>query len=265
MKFLLLLLLTLIISSCSRIRPVQLVKDEKGTISFCVVGDIGDGSSTQIKVAEAMKASGCQKLILLGDLIYPKGIKSSEDTILREYFFKPYGSFGQIYLVLGNHDYEGNVEAWVKLSSQDKRITHPASYFRERIGDTCLFFLDTNFHASVDLFEQESKWISHSTEGCKYMAAFSHHPYVSSGKRHGPATNKVKEFFEEYVIGKFAILFSGHEHILNDEGNVQGTRQIISGAGGKYDQENLPGFAILKLNIEHPALSEVTLIPLGVD
>ncbi len=257
----LLLSLFLLLLSCSTRSLTQSGKTY-GYISFCIAGDVGDGSSRQMNVAMAMRNSGCDRLIILGDLVYPEGIKSEDDTILRERFDKPYESFSNIYVVLGNHDYQGNVDAWKKIPEKDERIIHPSNYFRERIYDICLFFLDTNFSSDETLYQKEISWLRKAKTGCRYKVAFTHHPYISSGVRHGPAKDHVKRFMEEEIIGDFEMIFSGHEHILSDEGFFKGTRQIISGAGGKVDQGYRNGFVIYTLNLNRPSSSTVEIISL---
>jgi hypothetical protein len=236
------------------------IQTSPGQITFCVVGDVGNGSLVQRMVAESMEESGCEKLVLLGDLIYPHGIDSETDKILEERFLRPYRKFSSIYVVLGNHDYDGNAGAWRDLAKINRRIIHPGNYFRERINHICLFFLDTNFRASTEgLFEEETSWLKKETSDCGYLVAFTHHPYISSGRRHGPATEKLKLFFEKFIVGKFQFIFSGHEHILSDEGMTGGTRQIISGAGGKHDLGSFPGYTVFTLDLKDPIKSHVEL------
>ena len=253
--------LFLLLLSCSTTSIVNPGK-QSGKIRFCVAGDVGDGSSRQMNVALAMQSSGCERLILLGDLIYPDGIKTEDDFVLHERFQKPYQSFRMIYLVLGNHDYQGKIEAWQKLAAKDERIIHPAKFFRERIHDICLFFLDTNFASDEYLYKEEVPWLRKAKKGCGHKIAFTHHPYTSSGLRHGNAQKDVKKFMEEEIIGEFQALFSGHEHILTDEGTIKGTRQIISGAGGKVDQGHNNGFVIYTLDLNRPSESTIEFVTL---
>jgi len=261
MRFVTLLILSLTLS-CSHIPDQLQTQKRSGKIRFCVAGDVGDGSSRQMNVALAMMSSGCERLILLGDLIYPDGIRSEFDPVLHERFSKLYQSFRQIYLVMGNHDYQGDIRAWTKLSEKDERIIYPANFYRERIYDICLFFLDTNFGADGDLYEKEVSWLKKAQSGCTYKIAFTHHPYSSSGSRHGPAKDDVKKFMEEEIIGKFQLIFSGHEHFLSDEGIFYGTRQIISGAGGKVESGYENGFVLYTLDLNRPQNSTVELISL---
>lgn len=256
------LLLLFIFLSCSSKSPRPVTMENPDIVTFCVAGDVGNGSSAQREVAEAMEESGCEKLVLLGDLIYPSGIKSAQDTVLFNRFLEPYREFNEIYLVLGNHDYQGNPEAWKDLSNSDPRIIHPERYFRTKLKDVCLFFLDTNFNSSENLYREESDWLKQNISGCNYKVAFTHHPYLSSGHRHGPAKERTKDFFEEFIVGEFQIIFSGHEHYLRDEGAAQGTRQVISGAGGKYDEGESYGYTIFQLNLKEPEKSSWEIIRL---
>ena len=258
MKLTLLILLSLL-GSCSTSTPVirpsekaalLLEKRQKKTedvLRICAVGDTGNASQVQRYVAESMLKAGCDRLVILGDVIYPHGIDSAYDGQLAGSFREPYKDFRKIYIVLGNHDYQGKISAWKEIAEKDPRVIHPSNFFRERIHDLCLFFLDTNFERSPDLYKEQSEWLKNSMDGCRYNIGFSHHPYLSSGSRHGHARDEVKKFYEEHVIGKFRYVLSGHEHILSDEGTSKDTRLIIAGSGGKVDKGHRPGFAIIDL------------------
>lgn len=55
-------------------------------VRICAVGDVGTGTVTQKSVADAMSKEHCDRLIILGDVIYPSGIQSADDPILTKRF-----------------------------------------------------------------------------------------------------------------------------------------------------------------------------------
>ena len=77
-----------------------------------------------------------------------------------------------------------------------------------------------------------------------WRIAFSHHPYISNGP-HGNAGlydgvfldgligsgTTLKSFFEEQILGNVDLLITGHDHSLQDHGEVRGTQILVSGAG----------------------------------
>lgn len=253
------LLPLLILISCSTTKLPPPLEKVEGKTHFCVVGDTGNGSRFQYRVARAMEKSGCERLVILGDVIYESGIDSSGDYQLEEKFNAPYRNFDSITIVLGNHDYRGNPGAWKEIALRDKRIIHPSNFFVERVEKTCLFFLDTNFDSDKTLFEKESQWIGEELKTCEKSIAFTHHPYLNSGASHGHATGLQKKFFEESILGKFLFIFSGHEHVMKDEGLAKGTRQYVAGTGGKKARRQYPGFILFTLDPISPEESEVRM------
>jgi hypothetical protein len=80
-----------------------------------------------------------------------------------------------------------------------------------------------------------------------WRIAFGHHPYVSNGP-HGNAGEYdgvaidgligsgtgLREFFDEYVVGHFDVYFAGHDHSIQDLGNLGGTEMLVSGGGSSH-------------------------------
>lgn len=252
MKTLTLILFVTVFFSCATKPKIPEASPEATRI--CAVGDTGTGDAKQRKVAEAMKDAGCEALVIMGDVIYPDGIKSADDPELAKKFFPYYGEFKKIYIVLGNHDYKGTVSAWKDVAAKDPRIIFPSNYYKEKIGDQCLFFFDTNFDAIPGLVSEESIWLSHQMDDCKTSISFGHHPYMKSG---GPG----KKFYEENILGKFQYALSGHVHLLHDDGIEKGTHLIVAGSGGQLEPGYRPGFAILDLK-KNPGENSVKLIEL---
>ncbi|KAJ6359230.1 hypothetical protein OIU76_000867 [Salix suchowensis] len=100
-----------------------------GKLSFLVLGDWGRrGDFNQSEVAHQMGRIG-EKLdvdfvVSTGDNFYDDGLTGEQDKAFEESFTQIYTAKSlqkQWYSVLGNHDYRGNAEAQMSLSSQENR------------------------------------------------------------------------------------------------------------------------------------------------
>lgn len=118
-----------------------------------------------------------------------------------------------------------------------------------------------------DLEETLPRWAAEPL--APWRIAFGHHPYLSNGP-HGNAGlydgvfidgligsgTALKAFFEEFVIGEYDVYFCGHDHSLQDLGDVEGTAIFVSGAGASTTdlegdnpaiwQASARGFAIVE-------------------
>ena len=104
-------------------------------------------------------------------------------------------------------------------------------------------FADENDRQRSDL----DNW--YNTRSADWRIAFGHHPYLSNG-RHGNAGSyelgfewslpgsgeELKIFFENYIKSKFDVYLAGHDHSVQDLGEVGGTQWIVSGAGAKASE-----------------------------
>lgn len=223
-------------------------------LKICVLGDTGKNSLVQKKVAHALSVEKCHTVHFLGDLVYPDGLTDASDARFESHFNHYYQDLHKIYLVMGNHDYRGSVSAWKEISKKRKNIHFPSEYYLLRMNGLCLVHLDTNFyklplHFGKGLFQW--LWLNRIEEvsdSCQVKVALTHHPFESRGHHHGPSSGLARLFLWSEVIGTYDYLVSGHEHILSDEGVREGTRLLISGAGGIPDKGEKAGFLILHWN-----------------
>ncbi len=229
--------------------------------TICVIGDSGSGDNNAIAVAHALETMDCSQLRILGDIVYPAGIQTPDDVLLKQKLLAPFQYFIDrnipIYLVLGNHDHKQNGAAWLKVAEQHPALKFPNFYYSEDWGAICFFNLDTSFYQKIYFAQKrytQTLWLrnamSAATNSCEFSIATGHHPYRSSGS-HGNASWQLNLLFEEELIGKVDLYLSGHDHHLSDEGTVKATRLLISGAAGahkyklKQPSENLR-FAVSK-------------------
>ncbi len=209
---------------------------------ICVIGDPGTGDNTQYAVARALETMHCSQLRILGDLIYPSGITSPSDPLLEKHLLKPYHYFIQhkipIYLILGNHDHKQNSEAWLEVARQHPSIHFPNFYYSEHWGPICFFNIDSSFYDKIYYLHKrlpQTHWLRRAMQrqqkSCRFSIAAGHHPYISSGS-HGAASWQLAKVLKEEIFGSVDLYLAGHDHHLSDEGEVDGTRQLISGSAG---------------------------------
>ena len=258
----LLLLSTLIfLSACSK-DLTFFSQTEKSEIKLCFIGDTGIGNDLQRKVARKLETERCDSIHFIGDLVYPDGITDIEDLNLKTKFLDVYlplttkGNKPKLHLILGNHDYKGSVSPWYEVAQKERGIFFPHTFYLLKNRSLCMVHLDTNvFRLVYEWGEalEEIFWLSSlrdDLEDCKIKIALTHHPFKSRGKKHGSSTGMIKLFQESYVVGHFDYLISGHDHILSDEGMVDGTRMLITGAGGDPDEGEDAGYLVMTANLK---------------
>jgi len=208
----------------------------------CFIGDSGTGDANQLAVARALESMNCSQIRILGDIIYPSGITSANDPSLGPKFFRPYQYYLKnnipIFLLLGNHDHQKESSAWLNVAQQHPSIYFPNYYYSENWDGICFFNLDTSYYEKIYYHQKrwpQTKWLRKALrtqrKSCDFTIASGHHPFKSSGS-HGNAQWQLGWFFEDELIGKVDLYISGHDHHLSDEGEINGTRLLISGAAG---------------------------------
>ena len=96
---------------------------------LCLTADTGTGEEDQKRVAKAMLNEGCSQVRILGDVVYNNGLEDSSDPQFFEKFYDPYEDLfnagANFYLLMGNHDYMGRIDAWSDLSAKHPQINFP--------------------------------------------------------------------------------------------------------------------------------------------
>lgn len=224
-----------------------------------IIGDTGKDNEGQAQVADAMmnycESELCNLGMLAGDVVYPTGVSSADDPILKTMFDKYYNKLKVPFLIsLGNHDYGTITNDWKRGSYQLKHavfnryFVFPHYYYLHMTDNAVIAVIDTNrlfwfkdtsrmrnlIDMAYSLAKQQDKW----------FMVMGHHPYLSNGK-HGNAGRyegipgigwMIKDIIEDHVCGKAHFFIAGHEHLLQAfDGNVAGcnTQLIVSGAAAK--------------------------------
>lgn len=216
-----------------------------------MIGDTGVNSRIQKNVAERLKLAKCDTTHFLGDIIYPQGLNSAKDPDFHKKFYDYYKDIGNKYLIMGNHDHRRSIGVWLNLAEKYPDIFFPHPYYLLKINSLCLIHLDTNYYKLFLKFGtglRQHQWLNglgDELKDCSKKVVLAHHPYESRGSHHGPSTGLMRWFHKFNVIGKFDALIAGHDHILSDEGTVEGTRLLISGAGGNPQKNEPAGFLVM--------------------
>lgn len=232
-------------------------------LRFFVVGDFGTADAASFEVAQAMGVLPQPDFIVAtGDHVYPNGPKSNKD-IDRNWdsiFLTDHTPSLRVpwYLVLGNHDYEGDVSLQLKYDNPYWNM--PSEYYHRSFecGDreVDFYFIDTTpYLALVDqkvfwkfgLFphyycmttfskayaDTQLKWLRDSLRNSKpssIRVVVGHYNIFTSGSHHECEKIMSQTFlpiFEEFDVHMY---FNGHDHIAEHCSDGK-THFFTSGAG----------------------------------
>lgn len=242
--------------------------------TLLVFGDGGTGNAKQRRVAAAMAQAcaqhgGCDAAFVLGDLIYPSGVRSADDRKFGTHFEEPYAVLGPFpfWMAPGNHDHRGSITAQVAygLSGRSARWKMPAAHYSvEGLPPWVhVYSLDTDpidEESAGSLQAEQARAALCGQPGWRLL--MGHHPIYSNGS-HGD--NEVVERYLEGVIRDCGVqaYFAGHDH---HQEHITAARfeQFVQGAAAKLRRvrarsypaaaqlrqqfaRSVPGFAIVVL------------------
>jgi acid phosphatase len=145
------------------------------------------------------------------------------------------------YIILGNHDYRGSINAQIAYTERSSRWYMPALYysFSEKLNeqDTVQFYaLNTEPIIEGQNVDEQLEWFENTLSQCapqaRWNIVFGHHPIYSNGQ-HGDCMrmiDSVLPILERYGVD---IYICGHEHDLQILEPVNGVHLHVNGAGAK--------------------------------
>ncbi len=220
----------------------------QGYVYFIGMGDQGEGTHEQRKVAELMNAKAQKDsldfVLLLGDNFYSDGVTSVTDPQWRTKFEEMYDlSFLNVpfYASLGNHDHHKNhAHFQVEYTQRSKKWKMPSQYytFTQKIDashEIQFFALDTQVIAETKRDNtSQAQWLEQELQKSRatWKIVFGHHPVFSYGE-HGNErrmVDLVRPLLEKYEVDAY---LCGHEHDRQLLKPVNGVHYIISGTGAK--------------------------------
>jgi 3',5'-cyclic AMP phosphodiesterase CpdA len=239
----------------------------KQALRFIAFGDWGRNGEYRQKEVAAMLGKVAKDfkpsfIVSTGDNIYPSGVRSVQDHNWIASFEDIYTAHSlqtDWYVVLGNHDYKGNVQAEVDYTNIDRRWNMPARYYYKKIAINddstqvvLLVFLDTTpligqYYSSADHSENvrsqdtaaQRKWLEtvlgDRSPSIKWRFVFGHHPlYTGGGRINSPDTKQLNDLlrpiFDKYHVDGY---ICGHEHSLQYMKPAGDTHYFITGAGSE--------------------------------
>lgn len=267
--------------ACRGDAPVVLAKADAISVAdpsrvrFAALGDAGKANATQGQVAKSLvdhcARRGCDFVLLLGDLVYPRGVTSPTDPEAARRILDPYADVQvPLLAVLGNHDYAHGGDrqraGWLLEWAQGQpQVVLPGQAWTTTAGPVHLVALDTadaiRFGASPQL-----GWLTSTLADIPsvdrfgkrtWIVAFGHHPRWSDGP-HGNAGRYEGWSGVPWMSGasvrtllaplesRAQLYFAGHDHsrqFIDHAAMVQ----VVSGAGASatkiVDRGNAPPFA----------------------
>lgn len=225
------------------------VKDQ---VRFAVIGDWGNGSDSQTRIAKQMLAAHREKsldfVLTAGDNIYPNGGSRNFATNFERPFNSLINDRVNFYAVLGNHDIE---------DGRQDQCQYPLfnmagqNYYSLKQGDGLaeIFMLD-----STDMGLSQLAWFERSLKNstARWKLVVLHHPLYSSGRRHGSSMNLRKTLEPLFTRYKVNAVISGHDHIYERTKPQHDIQYFVTGAAGQIRK----GDTDLKSNFRETSYDE---------
>lgn len=223
----------------------SLVNPEKfpdNALNFMVANDMGrKGVSEQKNIGVLLgKEADFNKISFIavaGDPIHDNGVKNTDDSEWKDKFENIYTAVSLMnipwYVVSGNHEYHGSVQAILDYSKISNRWKAPARYYTveknlDTKGNKCLFvFIDTA--PLIDKYRQEKsysdagkqdmnkqlKWLDSTLVSNKdrWKIVIGHHPvYADTQKDEEERADMVKRVGAILENRKADLYICGHIH-----------------------------------------------------
>lgn len=237
-------------------------------LSFVLIGDWGrHGADYQTDVAIQMgktaAAINSQFVVSTGDNFYESGVTDINDSYWQT-------SFENIYtapslqtpwkIILGNHDYQGNVQAQLDYSHLSKRWQLPARYYSvtETLpdgGKADFFYLDTSpfitayigtkTNISGQDINAQMAWLDNALAAstAPWKIVIGHHPiYTALAGQDHDQPDLIAHIDPILRAHNVPIYINGHDHTQQST-TVNGITYVTTGAGSKTYQPGTQGRA----------------------
>lgn len=256
------LILLLMIVASMQLFAQEKYSFPKKSFTFVVIGDWGrNGNEDQMKsvnaLANVVEESDAEFVVSTGDNFYPVGVQSIDDIQWINSFETPYKAHPlhiPWYVILGNHDYRGNVQAQIDYMKRSRRWNMPARYYTKKhlLEDATpktevqLFYIDTNpfiedyqahneeYNVKGQDTKKQLQWLENELKKstAKWKFVVGHHHIYSGGKRKGEQKELVQHIVPLLKKYNVTAYLNGHEHDLQHI-ERDGLHFITSGAGSE--------------------------------
>jgi DNA repair exonuclease SbcCD nuclease subunit len=291
MKQLTVLFFALLLAACSAQQPhSQLPALPAANLNVVIANDMGRrGISEQKNIAgllgEVVDQNSIAFLAVAGDPIHDEGVQSVDDNEwnlkIENIYTAPSLYTIPWYVISGNHEYRGNVQAVLDYSQKSERWNAPARYFTvsRPIGDSgkeCLFvFVDTS--PLIDKYRSNSEkypeagsqdmdaqlaWIQQTLESsdAHWKIVIGHHPvYADTEKVDSERTDIQNRLMPLLENNGVAFYICGHihnfqhirpqgakvEYIVNSSASQ--SREVKPVEGTQFCNPD-PGFSVMSIS-----------------
>jgi len=192
-------------------------------LAWTVIGDWGSRNPKGFAKDMAKNSDKAKSkfTMAIGDNFYFKGVKSTKDKLWRTIYESIYTQrFFQKrwYVVAGNHDHYGNIQAQLDYTKKSKRWYFPKLYynFSKSIGGgekVEFFMLDTYQLYDRHKPGNQLTWLEGALKAstAKWRIVVGHHQVYSLG-----GTSKYMKKYIEGILEKYqvAAYINGHHHTL---------------------------------------------------
>ncbi len=237
------------------------------SLTFLVISDWGREGITdtdkktpgQMKVARQFGVTAgmveASFVVTCGDNFHGSGVADATDPLWNVNFEKVYAAKPLMipwYITLGNHDYEGNVDAELTYGTTSARWTQPGRYYaftRNLSPRSSALFIVLDSSPFVEEYindvrdqhhvrgqnpARQVQWCDSvlSVSTARWKFAFFHHPAYSAGSKHGSTVEiqrALVPLFEKYHVDA---CFSGHDHDLQHSHPAGATVEYFGTGGG---------------------------------
>jgi acid phosphatase len=234
---------------------------DAAALPFILVGDWGrnghdEQAAVAVRMGEVAAAMGSRFTVSVGDNFYENGVTGVDDPQWES-------SFERIYtaeslhtpwrVILGNHDYRGNVQAQLDYSAKSKRWRLPARYYklREILPDGTaadFFYVDTSpfirsyIGTKTDISGQDTQtqlaWLDAAlaASDAPWKIVIGHHPIYtaqdnSDGFEHDQP-DLIARLNPLLLQHGVPIYICGHDHLLQSV-KMDGVTYVVTGAGSR--------------------------------
>ena len=214
-------------------------------ILFTAFGDYGREGETLDAVISSLNAQPKARFsVLLGDLAYPDGFQYVGDKYFGM-FERFSNSADAFYVVLGNHDYRGSIDAIREYAADNSKFVFPTTgkvaYHSKKIKLSGGYGLCTLFIDTMHLEPHHMDWLHSELKKCggekNFRIVFGHFPIYSVGLYATCGSTKRTRDKLEPILAQYGVhaYIGGHEHHMQAfESN--GRHYIISGAVGELNR-----------------------------
>jgi UDP-2,3-diacylglucosamine pyrophosphatase LpxH len=245
---------------------------EKGNLNFIVLSDTGAAAEEQqvtrqiaADVGKLIMDNNIAFVALAGDHFHDKGVQSVDDSLwkirVEEPFSAPALHSLPWYVIQGNHEYPGNIQANLDYSSISPRWNAPSRYFAfERsmgYGNLPVLFVFIDTTPMIDFYRENMgdageqdldralHWLDSTlvTSKAKWKVVIGHHPVYAEMSEFAKERSKQIQPRIGTILEKrnTDIYISGHTHTFQYL-RPQGTKvhYVVNGAGRSKSKPSHP-------------------------